>query len=250
MNKKTMVLFSALCLLVLNVSLACAGNEAVRATPQELLERTSKAANVEGKSDAQVAQALNIAGLDLFFVKKRPAEAVVKHDEVVARFGNSSEFKVRTQVARAMGNKAARLGAMNRHQEAITTDNELLAHFGNASEPEIRTWVVSAMINKGVNLTKMNRTQEGFAVFDEVTARFGEAPEPEPREQAAKAMFLKGRTLSELNRTQEAIAVYDELIARFGKVSEPGMQDTGRLVGMRSVVSLAENAKAALQMKR
>ena len=74
MDKKTFVIFSLACLMSLNVSLAHAGDEAARATPQVLSEPSFRMAEIEG-SDVQIAQTLIDAGIALF-EKKLYTEAL------------------------------------------------------------------------------------------------------------------------------------------------------------------------------
>ena len=105
MDKKTFVIFSLACLMSLNVSLAHAGDEAARATPQVLSESTSKAANVEEKSDVQAAQDLHQVGLD-FFEKQLYEESLAKYEEVIARFGEASEPELCEIVAKVKQLKA------------------------------------------------------------------------------------------------------------------------------------------------
>ena len=146
MDKKTFVIFSLACLMSLNVSLAHAGDEAARATPQVLSESTSKAANVEEKSDVQAAQDLHQVGLD-FFEKQLYEESLAKYEEVIARFGEASEPEVGTEVVRAMNSKALVLCKMERLQEAIAVYDALIVRLSNASEPEMHEQLAWAMLS-------------------------------------------------------------------------------------------------------
>ena len=178
----------------------------------------------DGSVDERVAKALVNKGVALAELN-RSEEAVALYDEVLRRFGESSELALRERVARALVNKGVRLGKLNRGEEEIAVYDEVLHRFGEASEHPLRQQVAMALVNKGLTLGELNRREEAIAVCDEVLRRFGEASEPGLHEQVAGALVNKGVRLGELNRREEAIAAYDEVLRRFGEANEPALRE-------------------------
>ena len=59
------------------------------------------------------------------------SEAIAVYEEVVARFGQSSEPALREQVAKAMFNKGVALGALKRNEKAIAVSRTWWRASGN-----------------------------------------------------------------------------------------------------------------------
>lgn len=74
----------------------------------------------------------------------RSEEAIVTYNNVISRFGDSSETAVRERVAKAFVNKGALLGCLGRSNEAQKAFEEAILHFGGAQEPVVREVVSSA----------------------------------------------------------------------------------------------------------
>jgi hypothetical protein len=71
----------------------------------------------------------------------RPDEEILVYDELVERFGDADNPKLREQVGRALANKCARLAALDRSEEATVVLDELAERFGDAEEPGLRELV-------------------------------------------------------------------------------------------------------------
>jgi tetratricopeptide (TPR) repeat protein len=190
----------------------------------------------------QVAQALldDASGLSNI---GRKAEAIEIYDELVARFGTSTDPGLRVLVGNAMLAKASLLcdgehavvfdetlnGLIGPNFRAIQAYDEVVTRFGMASDLTSRVFVASALLSKGIVL---GGSKAAAGAYDDLLARFGGASEPILRELVAQALLNKGATLGDVGRRDDAIAVYDDLVARFGKASEPSLRD---LVGMALV---------------
>jgi len=67
----------------------------------------------------------------------RCVEAIAAYDEVLSRFGSTSEPELREEVAEALCNMAFTLRALKRRKQANAVLDDLLTRFGGVTEPEI-----------------------------------------------------------------------------------------------------------------
>jgi tetratricopeptide (TPR) repeat protein len=165
------------------------------------------------------AQALYDKGVALSALGRSAAEIAV-YDDLLARFGSTTELPLRELVAKALVNKGFTLGSLGRSEEAIAVYDDVLARFGSATELPLLEPVTKALYEKGLTLSYSDRSAEEIAVYDDLLARFGSTTELPLRELVAKALYEKGLALGSLGRGEEAIAVYDDLFARFGGATE------------------------------
>ena len=143
------------------------------------------------------------------------------YDDLVTRFGKSTELPARELVAAVLINKGAALGLHGHNEEAIAVYDLLLARFGSAPELPLRASVANALFNKGNVLRKIpGRAGEAIAVYDDVLARSGSSGELPLRELVAGALIGKGAALGFLGHDEEAIAVYDDVLGRFASAAE------------------------------
>jgi tetratricopeptide (TPR) repeat protein len=75
-------------------------------------------------------------------------EAIVAYDDLLNRFGNTSEAWIRAYVALALYNNGFELSELGHHKEAIVAYDDVIDRFGNASEELIREVVAKARGNK------------------------------------------------------------------------------------------------------
>ena len=135
-------------------------------------------------SDIEWAKAKNAVGVAQFHLGKLD-EAFASFAGVLARFGTATELPLREQVANALFNKGATLGALDRSMEEIAVYDDLLARFGTATELPLRERVAKALFNKGIRLGALDRSMEEIAIYDDLLARFGTATELPLRELVA-----------------------------------------------------------------
>jgi len=135
----------------------------------------------------------------------------------------TNETEASEQVAKALFNMGAILGALSRSQEAIDVYDQVVTRYGDRQEPALAEKVAMALFNKGVGLGALGRSQEEIDAYDQVVARYGDRQEPALAEQVAKAFVNKGVRLGALSSSQEAIDVYDQVVARYGDRQEPAL---------------------------
>ena len=162
-------------------------------------------------------------------------EAIAVYDEVIARFGSSTEVQVRKYVAEAMVNQGEVLESLGGKQAAIEVYNEIIRRFGEAWEPALREQVGRALLkmetlgavptqpvapepvahqpavqDDGKTLGTLGQTQEKLSPGEYAT-------ETDLPHEAAQALVAKGVALG---TAQEALEVFDEVISRFGAAME------------------------------
>ena len=68
---------------------------------------------------------------------------------------------MREQVAKAMVNKAVRLGELGRGTEEIAVYDDVIARFGTAKEPALRERAARALLNKVSAFRRMMQERGG-----------------------------------------------------------------------------------------
>lgn len=169
-------------------------------------------------------EALHNKAVTLWHLNRAP-EAIAIYDELLARYGTSTDPPLQERVAKMLCSKGATLALLNRASDAIVVYDDLLRRYEMATELALREWITKAMFNKGMALAQLDRAPEAIAVYDELVGRYGAATEPALQEPVVKALFNKARMLAQLDRAAEAIAVYDELVGRYGMATEPALQE-------------------------
>jgi tetratricopeptide (TPR) repeat protein len=147
----------------------------------------------------------------------KPEEAVAAYDSVVERFGESEDARLLEQVAGALVNKGATLGAMGKLEEAVAACDSVLERFGGSEDAPLLELVAKALVNKGAALGANGKPEEAVAAYDSVVQRFGESEDARLLERVAKALVNKGATLGAMGKPEEKVAAYDSVVERFGE---------------------------------
>jgi tetratricopeptide (TPR) repeat protein len=145
-------------------------------------------------------------------------DALPVYDEVVARFGSSTQSGLRYQVARAIHNKAATQYEENDGAAASATYALLVTNFGDAPEPEIRGLVARALYHRAITEDGLGHPEVEQKLFEEILERFETETPPACREvvvltlngmadniiDSAKALWLEGREPEAMERLKGA----------------------------------------------
>ena len=186
-------------------------------------DRTERSQGSTGESAERAARELFKTALT---VRNGAEETVAAYDEVIRRFGESEIPAVLEWVAKALVNKGAALGALNRPQDALEACDEVVHRFGESDTPTFLESVATALVNRGVPLGALNRLQDVLEACDEVVRRFGESDTPALLESVATALVNKGIAFDALNRPQDALEACDEVIRRFGEGKIPAVLES------------------------
>jgi len=189
-----------------------------------VLRLTTGKAGITPRGQERAALALYNRGSALGLLK-RDEEELQSYDELLRRFGDTTELAVHEWLAKALFNKGIILGQLDRREEEIQAYDEVVRRFGDAKEPPLQEVVATALFNKGATLGQLNRHEDAIRAYEELSRRFGDATEAVPRESVGRALVNKGTTLGRLDRSEEEIQTYDEVLRRFGDASEPGLRD-------------------------
>ncbi len=155
----------------------------------------------------------------------RNEDAIVVFDEVVRRYGDSTETAIQEPVAKALHSKGLSLGVLNRNEDAIVVFDEVVRRYGDSTETAIKKQVAKALFSKGLSLGVLNRNEDAIVVCDEIVRRFGNTTETAIQEMVAKTLYFKGFRLGVLSRNEDAISVYDEVIRRYDDSMETAIQE-------------------------
>ena len=172
----------------------------------------------------QISKALVNKGFTLGELN-RNEDAISAYDEVVRRFGDSTETAIQEKVAAALVNKGVTLGELNRNEDAISAYDEVVRRFGDSTETAIQELVATTLVYKGATLGELNRNEDAISAYDEVVRRFGDSTETAIQELVAKALYSKGVTLGKLNHNEDTISAYDEVVRWFGDSTETAIQE-------------------------
>jgi tetratricopeptide (TPR) repeat protein len=170
-------------------------------------------------SPKDVAKALRREGMDLL-ERGSTEDAVARFDEILDRFGDTSDAELRDSVALALYDKAWAFECANRHADAIAVDEELEKRFGHDAAYGLARRVADGLLLKGNELTRIGLTSEALTVYDDIVARYGARTESALRESVAIALVNKAAFVAQRRRAL-AIPICDEILARFGDATEP-----------------------------
>ena len=213
-------------------------------TAEKAFQRASESA------DSFVAAPAGLLLGGLRFVQARAEEAVVAFDQVVSRFGESTDPALAPAVAAALVTKGEVLCLKGPSEQAVVVFDQVVSRFGGSADPALAQPVAAALVTKGDVLGLMGRAEEAVVAFDQVVSRFGESADPALTEQIAAALFSRGLELAGLGRAEEAVAAFDQVVSRFGGSAEPPLAEPVARALYRKGVELdrlgrAEEAEAA-----
>jgi tetratricopeptide (TPR) repeat protein len=153
-------------------------------------------------------------------------EAIAVYNNLIHRFGSSSESFFQEQVAQALIKKGVALAKLRRDEETIAVYDNIIYRFGDSNELSLRKVVAVILLNKALVLGhKLEQNKEAILVCEDIIQRFGNSNELPLQEFVAAALLFKGHMLVRLKQNREAIAVCDNLIQRFSGIDEPSLQE-------------------------
>jgi tetratricopeptide (TPR) repeat protein len=197
--------------------------------------------HANGSDEEAIGQSLLEKGATLGDLNQFEA-AITIFDDLISRFGITTNIRIRENVALALSYKAGSLYMLGRREEAIAIyddllgrnfpfpfivasaiffkgnilsaisfENDTFADLGSATEPSLHAPLVS----------NPTRNEEAIAAFDDLLARFGSATELSLRALVAKALVSKAIVLGRLGRNEmAAIRALNDLLDHFGSSTE------------------------------
>ena len=173
-------------------------------------------------------------------------------DNLIARFGGSTDPDLRFQVLRATVAKARACASpwVGRRDEALDLFDDVLGRLGsdtNAADTDRAALVSEAMLGKIECLNDLKRHDESLATSDALADRFAGSPVAALFVHFFKARFVKMQTLISLKRTAEALEVCDDTLLR--ATDAPELRDIAAQLRLErgSVLYAVGEHSAALQ---
>src|SRR4051794_14479845 len=144
----------------------------------------------------------------------RLAEAIDVFDEVIVRYGTSTDTATKRDVADALIDKAETLERLGRDEDALAAFNSVLERYGTAPEPALHRRIAWSLMSRGVLLARLDRGIGALTCYDEVVRRFGDSTDTELQDLVAQALMRSGYLLSERGDYQRAVEAADALRSR------------------------------------
>jgi tetratricopeptide (TPR) repeat protein len=177
------------------------------------------------------------------------AEALAAYDEILVRYPDATEPRLREAVTRALSNRASLLALSRRNDEAIVVAESLADRLAHASEPNAPRSLARGLAGEAMALFQQERWEEAVAVFDTLVSRFGDAEDPSLRGIAAIALINKTEALAQLGEMEEAIAAHQQVITRFGDDAVRALDEIASESGAASNPAVREQLAAILLKK-
>ncbi len=190
----------------------------------------------EPRVAASVAMALYDLG-GLLLDSGQAESALEIADEILTRFGHSSELALQDWIARALRIKAVSLVRKDCYEQALAVEEDALRRYGKRPPSEQPYAGLDALLGKAWALSQLNRTHDAIVSYDELVSCYGRERTLYAREKIAQSLEGKAFILLEDGRNAEAIAVIDDLCARLARAGEPRLQV--RLAGGLNIKALA-----------
>ena len=149
--------------------------------------------------------------------QNRAADALALWDELLLRFGESTNPTLLEPVATALFNKGVTLSRMSRLEDALSVYDRVVHRFGQSKNLAVLESVAKALFNKGMILGGMNQFEDALDALEEVISRFEQSTDTALLELVANVIVYKGDALDRLNRPEDALAAWDDLLLRFGQ---------------------------------
>jgi tetratricopeptide (TPR) repeat protein len=127
-----------------------------------------------------VAFALRNKGVRLGMLD-RHGEAIGSYDELLARFGDAPDTKLREQVAAALLNKGVRLKKLRRYEDALAVFEELLNRYGSEAGTQFRVEAARGRLNRADTLLRLRRIGQALRAYVQLGAD-SRTLEPEVRQ--------------------------------------------------------------------
>lgn len=168
-------------------------------------------------------------------------------DEVLQKFGSSTDAAVSAQVARASTNKGIALHRLNRHEEALKLF-EAVGSKADGGNPKMREVVARALLQKANLLRDMGRGDESIAVCDSILKNYDGAQALAV--PVAGALYSKAQALGSAGRQDEAMALYDTIVQRFTSSSDGTLKPlvAGALFSKAMTMRINNRNDAAMEL--
>ena len=159
--------------------------------------------------------------------KERAFERVVQvADRAFASGSLDWSLVPESQVAQALGARAAAHRYLDDLEAAIKAYDELIATYGAKRVPALQKIVANAILDRGNSRFLLGDHDADQAAHEEVIERYGDSEAPELQPVVAEALFGAGVGLVARGDDKGAIAALDDVVGRYIASEEPEIQET------------------------
>ncbi|MGQ4656720.1 tetratricopeptide repeat protein [Aeromonas enteropelogenes] len=206
-----------------------------------------RASEDTGASDVEIAISLYNRGLAQSYLNQIEA-AVATYDEVIHRFGDSTDPMLQESVAKALVNKGYLKGQHLGPDVAIGIYDEVIRRFGNAVEQTLKEQVAKALVNRGVLEGQQNKQEAALNTYEEVVRRFSDVKSSVLEESVAKALVNTGILQAQLSQLDAAVETYSGVVRRFGGAADLVLKESvaKSLLGKGYILGEASQSDAAI----
>lgn len=149
---------------------------------------------------------------------QRLRDTLVAADEMVERFGDDTDPRIRASVGLARSLAAVLLMGAGQLNEAAALFDEVVRTSGDGT-PELDRLAVAALATRARALARLGRTDEALGALDELERR-GVDPGSIP-DTVAEVLFARGLALRLAGKPDEAMASHEEVVRRFAGDPSP-----------------------------
>lgn len=155
---------------------------------------------------------------------KDPVKELAELEELVQRFGASSEPSRRLQVARAFFAKGNLLRDMGQVVAALQAWDEVIKRVADDPPPGGELIALDALYNQANLLGREQRTDEAVGACDELIDRYGHDRAEYVQMTVGQTMRMRMSALIDAGQHEPVVAAADQLLERFGDSLDPELR--------------------------
>lgn len=143
-------------------------------------------------------------------------ESLAVCQEVITRFGHSSDPAVRAGAGVAFMNETSLLRRLDRPDEVIAVADDCLLRYGRApGNLELQAAVCGILVNKAGALAELDRYEEALAVCEQAFQWFHEATDVKLCARLGATLLQKSALLNQLGHKSASLEALDQIVNMF-----------------------------------
>lgn len=156
-------------------------------------------------------------------------QAIASYEAFDAKFGKDDDIAIQTLLVKALINRAAIIGNLNRLGEEVIALDAIILRFdamqSPQQSPQFAEHLAAAFNNKIYALKRQGKFAEALLVYDQLEARFGQNPASQVRAAVAMGLFNKAEILDDLGKLAISAFVYGEVDKRYGQDDDADIRE-------------------------
>lgn len=139
--------------------------------------------------------------------------ALATADELVKRFGNTTNPAVKETLAKALVAKSSIYIALDQLKQAVATNAQVIQRYSAETSPAIKLLVAQAYVDQIVLQARLHHIKDAQNTFADALGFIGDAPEL--AQYRAYAYFNQGVAYRAVEDYQRSIQAYNQMLALF-----------------------------------